>query len=60
MGTVPLASVMVFDAGVYLVVFGSTMLILSMMGTLKPSKRILAHRGVIDPTRRSIHTGETI
>jgi len=55
-GTVPLASVLVFDAGVYLVVFGSTMLMLSMLGTLKPSKRMVAHRGVIDPARRSAVT----
>src|SRR5690606_33205674 len=32
-GTIPLASAIVFDIGVYLVVFGSTMLMLSMMGT---------------------------
>ena len=58
LGTIPLASVIGFDAGVYLVVFGSTMLILSMMGTLKPSRRVAAHRGVIDPATRSPVTGE--
>jgi multicomponent K+:H+ antiporter subunit A len=35
-GTVPLASAIGFDVGVYLVVFGGAMLILSMMGTVKP------------------------
>jgi multicomponent K+:H+ antiporter subunit A len=57
-GDVALASAMVFDAGVYLVVFGSTMLILSMMGTLKPSKKLVAHRGYVDTRRRSPATGE--
>jgi multicomponent K+:H+ antiporter subunit A len=57
-GNVELASAMVFDAGVYLVVFGSTMLILSMMGTLKPSKKLVAHRGYVDTRRRSPITGE--
>jgi len=33
---VPLTSAMAFDAGVYLVVFGGSMLILSMMGGIKP------------------------
>ncbi|RMH93371.1 monovalent cation/H+ antiporter subunit A [Lysobacter pythonis] len=37
-GEVPLASAMVFDTGVYLVVFGGAMLILSMMGTIRPPK----------------------
>ena len=37
---------------------GSTMLILSMMGTLKPSKKLIAHRGTIDPATRSALTGE--
>ena len=58
LGTIPLASAAVFDLGVYLVVFGSTMLILSMIGTLKPSKRMIAHRGTIDPSTRSAITGE--
>ncbi len=58
LGTIPLASAMVFDTGVYLVVFGSTMLILSMMGTIKPSKRMIAHRGTIDPAARSAATGD--
>ena len=60
LGTIPLASALVFDTGVYLVVFGSTMLMLSMLGTLKPSKRMVAHRGVIDPMRRSAITGEAL
>ncbi|MCE7032982.1 monovalent cation/H+ antiporter subunit A [Lysobacter sp. GX 14042] len=59
-GTIPLASASVFDIGVYLVVFGSTMLMLSMMGTLRPSKRMVAHRGVIDPMQRSAITGEAL
>ncbi|TWT18678.1 monovalent cation/H+ antiporter subunit A [Luteimonas marina] len=58
LGTIPLASAAAFDLGVYLVVFGSTMLILSMMGTLKPSKKMIAHRGTIDPATRSAITGE--
>ena len=33
-------------------------LILSMMGTLKPSKKMIAHRGTIDPATRSAITGE--
>jgi len=37
-GTVPLTSAMGFDTGVYLVVFGGVMLILSMMGTVKPPR----------------------
>jgi multicomponent K+:H+ antiporter subunit A len=60
LGTIPLASAAVFDLGVYLVVFGSTMLILSMMGTLKPSKKMIAHRGTIDPATRSAITGEAV
>jgi multicomponent K+:H+ antiporter subunit A len=35
-GEVPLVSALGFDLGVYLVVFGGAMLILSMMGTVKP------------------------
>jgi multicomponent K+:H+ antiporter subunit A len=35
-GEVPLTSAAAFDLGVYLVVFGGAMLILSMMGTVKP------------------------
>ncbi|TWI03020.1 multicomponent K+:H+ antiporter subunit A [Luteimonas cucumeris] len=57
-GAVPLSSAMVFDAGVYLVVFGSTMLILSMMGTIKPSRTRVAQIGVIDPGQRSTRTLE--
>ena len=59
-GTVPLASPSAFDIGVYLVVFGSTMLILSMMGTLKPSKKMVAHRGTVNPMNRSAVTGEAL
>ena len=58
LGTLPLASAVVFDLGVYLVVFGGTMLILSMMGTVRPSRRTLAHRGTIDPEQRSALTGD--
>jgi len=43
---------------VYLVVFGGTMLILSMMGTVRPSRRTVAHRGTIDPEQRSALTGD--
>lgn len=56
-GEVELASAMVFDTGVYLVVFGSAMLMLSMLGTLKPVAR--AHGGTVDLARRSPRTGET-
>ena len=58
-GTVPLASAIGFDTGVYLVVFGGAMLILSMMGTVKPSRTRDSRKGEIDPTRRSALTGET-
>lgn len=58
LGTIGLASAAAFDVGVYLVVFGSTMLMLSMMGTLKPSKKMVAHRGTIDLDQRSAATGE--
>jgi len=44
-GEVPLASALGFDLGVYLVVFGGAMLILSMMGTVKPPQR--RHAGPI-------------
>ncbi|TCZ83995.1 monovalent cation/H+ antiporter subunit A [Lysobacter sp. N42] len=37
-GAVPLASAAAFDFGVYLVVFGGAMLMLSMMGTVKPPR----------------------
>ena len=57
-GHVPLASAMGFDTGVYLVVFGGVMLILSMMGTIKPSRTRVAHLGVIEPGDRSTRTGE--
>ena len=57
-GEVPLASAMGFDTGVYLVVFGGVMLILSMMGTIKPSRTRTARKGEIDLQRRSARTGE--
>jgi len=38
-GSVPLASALVFDTGVYLVVFGGAMLILSMMGDIRAPRR---------------------
>ncbi|NYF36179.1 monovalent cation/H+ antiporter subunit A [Stenotrophomonas sp. JAI102] len=57
-GEVPLASAIGFDTGVYLVVFGGVMLMLSMMGTVKPSRTRNARKGEIDPTRRSAKTGE--
>jgi multicomponent K+:H+ antiporter subunit A len=58
LGKIPLPSVAAFDLGVYLVVFGGTMLILSMMGTLKPSRLRVARTGVLDPARRSPLTAE--
>jgi multicomponent K+:H+ antiporter subunit A len=58
-GTVPLASAVGFDTGVYLVVFGGAMLILSMMGTVKPSRTRNSRKGEIDPNNRSARTGET-
>ncbi|HRF83944.1 MAG: monovalent cation/H+ antiporter subunit A [Proteobacteria bacterium] len=57
-GQLPLASAMVFDTGVYLVVFGGAMLILSMLGTIKPSRTRVAQLGVIEPGQRSTRTGE--
>ena len=57
-GKVPLASAIGFDTGVYLVVFGGAMLILSMLGTIKPSRTRVAHLGVIEPGQRSTRTGE--
>ncbi|MBO9716904.1 MAG: monovalent cation/H+ antiporter subunit A [Pseudoxanthomonas sp.] len=57
-GKVPLASAMGFDTGVYLVVFGGAMLILSMLGTIRPSRTRVAQLGVIDPGQRSTRTGE--
>jgi len=58
-GELELASAMVFDTGVYLTVFGSVMLMLSMMGTVKPSRTRDSLRGHIDPTQRSPMTGGT-
>ena len=57
-GDVPLASAIGFDIGVYLVVFGGAMLMLSMMGTIKPSRTRAARKGEIDLQRRSARTGE--
>ena len=57
-GAVPLASAIGFDTGVYLVVFGGAMLMLSMMGTIKPSRTRQSRHGEIDPQRRSALTGE--
>ena len=57
-GELELASAMGFDTGVYLVVFGGVMLILSMLGTLKPSRLRSARHGQIDPQRRCARTGE--
>ncbi|HEY0333412.1 MAG TPA: monovalent cation/H+ antiporter subunit A [Stenotrophomonas sp.] len=56
-GELELASAMGFDTGVYLVVFGSVMLMLSMMGTVKPSRTRASLRGEIDPAQRSPRTG---
>ncbi|ADV28339.1 NADH/Ubiquinone/plastoquinone (complex I) [Pseudoxanthomonas suwonensis 11-1] len=57
-GTLELASAMGFDTGVYLVVFGGAMLILSMLGTIRPSRTTVARQGVIEPGQRSTRTGE--
>lgn len=57
-GQLELASAIGFDIGVYLVVFGGAMLILSMMGTVKPAPKLTSCRGDIDPARRSTRTGE--
>ena len=57
-GELPLASAMVFDTGVYLTVFGGAMLILSMMGTIKPSRTRDSQLGVIEPGTLSTRTGE--
>ncbi|WCE05231.1 monovalent cation/H+ antiporter subunit A [Pseudoxanthomonas sp. JBR18] len=57
-GEVELASAMAFDTGVYLVVFGGAMLMLSMMGTVKPSRSRKTQRGIVDAQGRSDFTGE--
>ncbi|WP_434212429.1 monovalent cation/H+ antiporter subunit A [[Pseudomonas] boreopolis] len=57
-GEIELASAMGFDTGVYLVVFGSAMLMLSMLGTIKPSRTRDSLRGALDPRQRSARTGE--
>ncbi|MBW3551278.1 MAG: hypothetical protein KY442_10845 [Proteobacteria bacterium] len=50
-GELPLTSALGFDIGVYLVVFGGAMLILSMMGTIKPPLQAGATgRATADPT----------
>ncbi len=46
-GEVPLASATAFDIGVYLVVFGGAMLILSTMGGIRPSLLRKTYRGMI-------------
>ncbi|MET0289391.1 MAG: monovalent cation/H+ antiporter subunit A [Pseudoxanthomonas sp.] len=56
-GEVPLASAMGFDTGVYLVVFGGAMLMLSMMGTIRGSHRKDAQHHAMDPDNRSRQTG---
>ena len=43
-GEVPLASALGFDSGVYLVVFGGAMLILSMMGPVRPPRAAIAEK----------------
>ncbi|MCC4585833.1 monovalent cation/H+ antiporter subunit A [Xanthomonas sp. NCPPB 1067] len=58
LGELELASALGFDIGVYLVVFGAAMLMLSMMGTIKPSRTRTSQRGEIDPARRSTRTAE--
>ncbi|MCD7097955.1 monovalent cation/H+ antiporter subunit A [Stenotrophomonas sp. MMGLT7] len=58
LGKTELASALGFDTGVYLVVFGTAMLVLTMMGTIKPSRTRSSQRGTIDPARRSPLTGE--
>ena len=40
------------------VVFGGAMLILSMMGTIRPSRTRVSHLGVMEPGERSTRTGE--
>jgi multicomponent K+:H+ antiporter subunit A len=60
LGTLPLASAIGFDTGVYLVVFGGAMLILSMMGTIKPSRTRVAMSGMVGPGARSTRTGEPV
>ncbi|MDR2872477.1 MAG: monovalent cation/H+ antiporter subunit A [Xanthomonadaceae bacterium] len=57
-GTLSLTSAIGFDAGVYLVVFGGAILILSMLGTVKPSLTLVAHHGIIEPGQRSARTAE--
>jgi multicomponent K+:H+ antiporter subunit A len=57
-GELELPSAMAFDTGVYLVVFGAAMLMLSMMGTIKGSRTGKTRRGVVESSRRSAFTGE--
>ena len=57
-GELPLTSALVFDTGVYLTVFGGVMLILSMLGTIKPSRTRESQRGVVQPGTLSSTTGE--
>jgi len=58
LGTLSVVSAVGFDTGVYLVVFGGVMLIMSMIGTIKPHRRRNARYGEIDLWRRSPRTGE--
>jgi len=58
LGKLSVVSAVGFDTGVYLVVFGGVMLIMSMIGTIKPHRRRNARYGEIDLWRRSTRTGE--
>jgi len=58
LGKLSVVSAVGFDTGVYLVVFGGVMLIMSMIGTIKPHRRRNARYGEIDLGRRSARTGE--
>lgn len=57
-GPLSLASALVFDTGVYVVVFAGAMLALSMLGTVRPALVREAHAGRVDPARRSPLTAE--
>jgi len=58
LGKLSVVSAVGFDTGVYLVVFGGVMLIMSMIGTIKPHRRHNARYGEINLWRRSARTGE--
>lgn len=49
LGELPLASAMAFDIGVYLVVFGSCMLVLSMLGDIRPPHGRRPHQPGVNP-----------